>query len=72
MFIMGTIINYFNKNMNLLDCTVTEILKPTYEAYDKWFTEVEYTCYGTKGKTLIMSFTKEHAETVEVGYVFLQ
>ena len=57
--------------MNLLDHTVTKVLSKPYEKYDKWWVRVECECYGNIGEHLIMFNSKEQAEEVKVGYVFL-
>lgn len=57
--------------MNLLDHAVTKILSEPYDKYNKWWVRVEYECYGNKGESSIMFNSKEQAEEVKVGYVFL-
>lgn len=57
--------------MNLLDHTVTKVLSEPYEKYDKWWVRVESECYGSKIESSIMFTSKENAEQVKVGYVFL-
>mgnify|MGYP006994816436 FL=1 len=57
--------------MNLLDHTVTKVLSKPYEKYYKWWVRVECEYYGNIGERLIMFNSKEQAEEVTVGYVFL-
>jgi len=44
--------------MNILECTVVEVLSTPEYKYNKWFVKVSYTCYGLKviGKRLKNKF----------------
>lgn len=44
--------------MNLLECTVTEITSKPYFKYDKWWLNVEYSCWGLNSKTSLMFDTE--------------
>ena len=57
--------------MNTLDAKVTQILKPPYESYNRWWVDVMYDCWGSEEKTSLMFSTKEEADKVEVGYEVL-
>lgn len=57
--------------MNLCDCYVTEVLKPPFEAYGKWWVSVRYESWGTESETSVMCGTLEEAERIEAGYTFL-
>jgi hypothetical protein len=57
--------------MNLLECTVKKVLGISYLKYEKWWRKVEYNCYGLTSKTDLMFNTKEEADNLQTGYVFL-
>ncbi len=57
--------------MNLLECTVTEVLSIPFEDYEKWWVRVEYNCYSVTSSTQIMFDTKEEAEKVKEGFKFM-
>lgn len=61
--------------MNLLEHYVIKVLsnpyKTTYGDSNCWEVDVEYDCYGCKGKSKLCFQTKEEAEQVKVGYVFM-
>lgn len=56
--------------MNLLDAFVTHRQGEVYFKYDKWWTPVEYVCWGRPGQGSIMSDTKEEAEAIKIGHKF--
>lgn len=57
--------------MNLLECTIIEIISPPYFMYRKWWVKVKYTCYGQENTTPLMFDTEELSKSVKVGDIFL-
>jgi|UPI0007605059 hypothetical protein len=62
--------------MNVLEHYVTEIIgKPYYHDYGsgnfKWWLKVKAVCYGCDCETTLMFDTKEEADRVQLGYMFL-
>ena len=57
--------------MNLLECTVTEVLSKPFEDYGRWWVKVKYDCYSVPSETQIMFDTKEESKKVEVGFKFM-
>lgn len=61
--------------MNTIEHYVTKVLsKPYVEVYGDfhwWEVEVEYECYGHKGKDKLWFKTKSEADKVKVGYMYL-
>lgn len=57
--------------MNLLDCTVTEILGTPYQEYGKWWIRVRYDCYGRESETNLMMDTEDGINNIKLGFTFL-
>lgn len=57
--------------MNLLECTVTEILSAPFEDYGRWWIKIKYDCYSVSSETHIMCDTKEDSEKVKIGFKFM-
>lgn len=62
--------------MNLLEHYVTKIIgEPYCHDYSsgnfKWWLKVEAICYGYKCENTLMFDTKEDADKVKIGYMFL-
>ena len=60
--------------MNKIDCQITKITKPPYQAVTefpelngKWFVEIKYTAYGSHSVSTEMFDSKEEAESLRVG-----
>lgn len=58
--------------MNLVDCTVLEVLSEPYESYGLWCVSVKYDSWGSVSIGEIIGLTKEEAFCVAPGYVFQQ
>lgn len=61
--------------MNLLEHYVTKVVSKSelihYGDKSSWEVEVEYTCYGYSGESTLCFPTREEAEKVEVGYMYM-
>lgn len=57
--------------MNLLECTVVEVISKPYFKFDKWWVNMNYECYGLNSAMIIMFDTEKECEKVKIGYVFL-
>lgn len=56
--------------MNLLECTVIEVLQPPYEMYGRWWVKVKFECYGKIDEFDLMCEDREQAGDVIIGYEF--
>lgn len=56
--------------MNLLECTVTKLISEPISREDYFYIEVEYVCYGSTDRTIIVRNTNDFSDVV-VGYKFL-
>lgn len=62
--------------MNLLEHYVTEIIGEPYchdygSDHFKWWLKVKALCYGHECENTLMFDTKEKADKVKIGYMFL-
>lgn len=57
--------------MNLLDAVVTKVTGEPRQAYNKWWVDVVYDCWGRESVTAVMCSTQEEALQVKEGYKFL-
>lgn len=57
--------------MNLIEHKVIEILSPPYKVCGLWCVDVRYNSYGWEKTGTINGLTKEEADRVAPGYVFL-
>ena len=57
--------------MNLVECTVTEVIGKPYEMCGFWCVDVKYISYGREATNTIYGLTKEEAFEVKKGYEFL-
>jgi len=56
--------------MNLLDAYVTEVVNGPRFEYNKYWVQVKYDCWGTKGITDLMFNNEYEAANIKVGYKF--
>ena len=56
--------------MNVLDASVTKILSQPYRKFGSWWVDVEYTCWGSAGRSNLMFKTEQAAKAVVVGHTF--
>ncbi len=57
-------------DMNLVDCTVVEILSPPYEEHGCWCVDVKYNSWGSIADGTVYVFSREEAKNIKIGYVF--
>lgn len=57
-------------SMNILEHSVTKILSQPYRQFGRWWVDVEYTCWGSAGKSNLMFDTEAAAKAVGVGHTF--
>ena len=58
--------------MNLINCFVTKVLsKPALGRYEKYEVKVEFNSYGSISTTVLYFDTLDEAESVNIGYEFL-
>ena len=54
--------------MNRLDAKLEVVSEPVWdEKYQTWRVKVEYSCWGSPGKTEIWKRTKQEADQLKVG-----
>lgn len=57
--------------MNLLECFVSKITSEPYFKYDKWWIDVDYSCWGSGSSTSLMFDTELECKNVSIGHCFM-